>query len=421
MIFPPINQKHYNIIGIMTGTSMDSIDVSFCKFQNINLENLENLDKNSEIKNTNLSYELIAFKEYDFPASYKELIKSNINNSTTVSVISLLNFYLSEIFYECLTDFIDKFNLKPNEIDAISVHGQTIWHQPNGDLIDGKLIKHTLQIFNGSVLAKKINIPVIFDFRSADIALSGQGAPLVPIFDYHYFGQKDKTIIAANIGGISNITILNNKNKNNIIAFDTGPGNMLIDFCMKKYFDLEYDNNGEYASKGEIIEELLNLLLDNSYFDKAPPKSTGRELFGETYLDDILSKLEKDNIINFLTPNIKYDIIRTVTELTIKSFANQILRFVNYKKDDKTKLQTKQMIKIIISGGGTYNSFLINRIKSELVDFEIVISDEIGLISKTKESIAFAFLGFLFLTNQNGNIKSVTGAKRETRLGVIAL
>lgn len=413
MTFPPKNEKYYNIIGIMTGTSMDSIDVSFCKFQNTNLENLKTLDINSEIINSNLSYELIAFQEYDFPATYKELIKNNINNQTNVGVISLLNTYLSEIFYECIKSFMNEFHIKPSEVDAISVHGQTIWHEPNGDLIDGKLIKHTYQIFNGSVLAKKINLPVIFDFRSADIALGGQGAPLVPIFDYHYFGQKDKTIIAANIGGISNITILKDNKKNNTIAFDTGPGNMLIDYCMKKYFDLNYDNNGDYAAKGEVITELLDLLMDNNYFDKLPPKSTGRELFGENYLDNILLKLKNNKKVNLTTPNINYDIIRTVTEFTIQSFTNQILRFAKIKQNTKLKL--------IISGGGTYNSFLINRIKSELGGIEVVISDEIGLTSKTKESIAFAFLGFLFLTNQNGNIKSVTGAKKETRLGVIAL
>lgn len=413
MIFPPKNQNYYKVIGIMTGTSMDSIDVSFCKFQNINLENLENLDKNSEIKKNDLNFDLLAFKDYDFPSSYKELVKNNINNNTTIQVISLLNTYLSEIFYDCLVDFFDIFNLKPNEIDAIAVHGQTIWHQPNGELINDKIIKHTLQIFNGSVLAKKINIPVIFDFRSADIALGGQGAPLVPIFDYHYFGEKNKTIIAANIGGISNITILNDVKKNKTIAFDTGPGNILIDSCMKKYFGLEYDDKGKFAEKGEIIEELLNQLLDNDYFDKLPPKSTGRELFGENYLANILNKLEINGKINLKYSNINYDIVRTVTEFTIQSFSSQILKFVKFKKNEKPKL--------ILSGGGTYNTFLINRIKSELTDFEITISDEIGLISKTKESIAFAFLGFLFLTNQNGNIKSVTGAKSETRLGVIAL
>lgn len=412
MIIIPKNNKSYFIIGIMTGTSMDCIDVSLCEFTII--------DSKSKPK-----INLIDFREYDFYNDFKSKITDLINNNletinavkNTVKEISALNFYLADIFADCVLDTLKANNLTNSNIDAIAVHGQTIWHEPSGSSFLDREVSHTYQIFNGSALAKKTDIPVVYDFRSGDVALGGQGAPLVPIFDFNYFSEFDKNIAVLNIGGIANVTLLNSHNPHDVVAFDTGPGNMLIDFIAKKYFNQKYDKNGDLAKKGNVVNNLLQTLISHEYFEKLPPKSTGRELFGEKYIESKL--LENFTFSEFENEQLKFDILRTVTEFTIQTIVSQITKFLHIK--NKSKLD-----KLIISGGGTNNSFLIDRLREEfesnssLNGLKLLISDDLGVKSQSKEAIAFAYLGYLFLVGEKGNLPSVTGASRETILGVIA-
>ena len=415
MRFAPKKENKFRIIGIMTGTSMDGIDVSISDFEYNSNSNFEKSEFITKPKITP-----IAFEEFEFNHNYKSKIKSLINESTHIKYISALNFYLAEVFADSVNQILTKYKIKPNEIDAIAVHGQTIWHEPKGNEFIGQHINHTFQAINGSALAKLTKIPVIYDFRSGDVALGGQGAPLVPIFDFNYFSELDKNIAVLNIGGIANVTLLNSKVKSKVFAFDTGPGNMLIDFVAHKYFGLDYDKNGELANEGLIDYLLLEELSKNEYFEIKPPKSTGRELFGEMFLESKLSEFKVKH--NYEID--KYNLIRTVTEFTIQSICTQITKFSNLKTN--SKLEKTKLDKIIVSGGGTNNSFLIERLKEVFESnnshngLNILISDELGVKSQSKEAIAFAYLGYLFLVGEKGNLPSVTGASKETILGVIA-
>lgn len=421
MTIAPKNNKSYLIIGIMTGTSMDCIDVSLCEFI-IQDELISSKLITSNKQRAKPKINLIDFKEYDFHSDFKskitELINSNSENINTIKEMSALNFYLADIFAECVFDILNANNLSSSAIDAIAVHGQTIWHEPSGSEFLGQNVSHTYQIFNGSALAKKTDIPVIYDFRIGDVALGGQGAPLVPIFDFNYFNEKDKINALLNIGGIANVTFLNSDNPNIVVAFDTGPGNMLIDYISKKYFNKKYDKNGDFASNGKVIDNLLDKLLSHEYFVKLPPKSTGRELFGEKFIENFLQEYFKIEVVD---EQQKYDIIRTVTEFTIQTIISQIELYLKNNENNSHSLN-----KLIISGGGTFNSCMIERIKTEFENSvlfkntKVHLIDDFGINSMSKEAIVFAYLGYLFLQNLPGNMPSVTGASKETILGVIA-
>lgn len=377
------------ICGIMSGTSFDGIDVALCDFF---------IDENKKHR-----FELLAFDTLNYPKEIKELLFNITKEKVLISDISFINYCLADLHIEAISILCNKANLKKNNIDAIGIHGQTIWHEPNYRKFHKYHIKSSLQLTNSSVISTKLLLPVVSDFRAADLALGGQGAPLVPIFDYEFLRDKHSDIIALNIGGISNITYIpKNQIKENILAFDTGPGNVLIDLFIKKYFNQEYDKDGEIASKGKVFIDLFELLKENKYLDKAPPKSTGRELFNEEFINNILSKIH-------YSESDYYDIITTLTKFTAWSIAYNIKKFAN------------PLSKIIVSGGGLHNTTLFKMLKNELPESVIISSDDINIPSDAKEAICFAYLAYRTLGGLTSNIPSVTGAEREAILGSISI
>lgn len=371
------------VCGLMTGTSLDGIDIAICSF--------------SSAKD-NHSFRLLAFNTFPFPSEVKKILKDIISRKRFIDDISLTHFALPKLFAQSITQLCQNSSIKLTEIDAIGMHGQTIWHQPQQKEIANLRISSTFQLASGSALAKLIGIPVVYDFRAADIALGGEGAPLVPIFDYNFLKSKTENTICLNIGGISNITYLpKNSNTSDIIAFDTGPGNVWIDILAKELFNLDYDENGNLARQGKVNSALINKLKEISFIKRKPPKSTGRELFNRELLFSLIKNISK------------FDAIATFTYFTAWSIAENIKSFLEPAN------------RLIASGGGANNLFLMDLLKKELPTIDFAKSDDFGISSDAKEAICFAYLAYRTLAALPSNIKSVTGASEETILGAIAI
>lgn len=366
-------------IGLMSGTSMDGIDAA-----------LVNIDDN-------FNFEFITGHSLDYPKEVREKLLEIANNKGNTSDICFMDFVVGKLFAQCTNELIAKSGLKAKDIDYIASHGQTVFHIPQVKDISGIKTGSTLQIGNISVISELTGITTIGDFRSKDIAQGGQGAPLVPFADELIF-KKDKNRAIQNIGGIGNVTVLSKDCET--FAFDTGPGNMLIDAFCKKLFNLPFDKDGELAAQGEINETWLNELLNENYYSLTPPKSTGRELFNDDYIRAISQTAPKD----------KYDTIATLTALTAKTIANSYKDFV---------LPKTNLDEIVIGGGGAFNKTMLNLIEN-YTGIDVKTHNDFGIDDKFKEAIAFAMLGFCTLNNTPNNLPSCTGAKKSVIMGVIS-
>lgn len=352
----------YNIIGLMSGTSLDGIDLVYA-----------NYSKQGE---NNWKYSIRAAKTYPFT----EIFLSSLHEATTLSGSQLMNldYELGTYFSNCIQAFIAEFNLDKSEVDAIASHGQTIFHQPAKG--------YTTQIGNPAVIAVKTGIQTIGDFRTKDILYGGQGAPLVPIGDFYLFGEEANGFI--NLGGFANISF---KKGNDIIAFDICPANLPLNkLARNKGF--EYDKNGELARKGELNFFLLDLLNSLDYYEQPSPKSLGVEWL-EQYFYPLL-KFDKDIENNMAT--------------VVEHIAIQLSQVCN----------TNKLEKVMITGGGAKNSFLIERFCKYYEGEVIEVSNE---VIEFKEALIFGLLGALRLNNEPNCLKSVTGALKNVSSGVIHL
>lgn len=373
--------KNYKtIISMMSGTSLDAIDACLLNI-----------------------YDDLSFKVLDsYSLEYSEEIKQKLlllaNNNASVEDVCFMNFVIGELFADAANSLIKKSALKKEDIDFISSHGQTVWHSPFYKEINGIKTKSTLQIGDISVISHKTGILTVGDFRTKDVAANGLGAPLVPFFDKILFGL-DKNRLIQNIGGISNVTVLSKDC--DIFAFDNGPGNMLIDYFMKKLFNLNYDKDGQIAQKGKVNPTWLNILLSEKYYSLIPPKTTGRELFNSEYAEEIYKSSPPD----------KYDVIATISELTAKVIADSYNKFIF----NKTKID-----EVVLGGGGAYNLFIKNKLREYLPAVEIKTHEDFNIPNKLKEAIAFAYLGYFTLNKQPNNVPSCTGADCSVVMGKIS-
>jgi anhydro-N-acetylmuramic acid kinase len=363
-------------LGIMSGTSLDAIDVAACRFEGQKIE-------------------LLGFHSQPWP----EKLRATLFELATAAHVSMdmlvqTHFDLATEYAAAVREAVKVCNLAHQDIRAIGLHGQTVRHLPP---------KATLQLGSGAALAALTRIDVVSDFRSADIALGGQGAPLVPMFDNYFLRSEDSSRLVVNIGGIANVTwIPKSAAADDVVAFDTGPGNMMIDALAQKYFRVPFDRDGELARSGTIDEVLLEELLSNPYFKLPPPKSTGRELFGENFLRRVYERIEQ----NLLQPK---DAIATVTELTTRSIA-QCFNFVH----------AAPPIEIIVSGGGARNTYLMERLRASITNARVASSDVFGIPSNAKESIAFAFFAKAFVERIAIHLPQTTGAAHRTALGSLS-
>ncbi|MGL4109716.1 anhydro-N-acetylmuramic acid kinase AnmK [Clostridium sp. LP20] len=374
-------------IGLMSGTSLDGIDAALVNISGYGLD-------------TNV--ELIAFDTYDIPTDIKDEIKEAcLNISSSTALICSLNFKLGYLFSDAVKKICKKANISINNIEFVSTHGQTIYHIPKA--IDG-YVPSSLQIGEPSIIAYENNVKVISNFRTMDIAAGGEGAPLVPYSEFILYGGKGENIALQNIGGIGNVTVIpGSKDMREIYAFDTGPGNMMIDEACQQLFGIGYDKNGDIARSGKISDRIMNELMSHPYINMYPPKTTGREDFGEQFVSSILERYREES---------PEDIIATFTAYT----ANTIIE--NYKRYIIPKVK---LSKIIIGGGGAHNKTLVELIQNGLKDIKVFTQDDLGYSSDAKEAIAFAILGNETINGNCSNVPTATGAKESVILGNITL
>jgi anhydro-N-acetylmuramic acid kinase len=382
------------LAGFMTGTSADGIDCAIVRFS------IDETGKHNQ--------ELLGWLSKPLPEGISNLIKEVAENGETADSISFLNFALSAFYTDTLKLLCKKINFPVEAIDAIGIHGQTVWHEPKGMRLAGFVFRSTLQLGSISALAQYLKKLVVGNFRHSDIAAGGEGAPLAPIYDFNFLKSADKPTIALNIGGMANITLLKpNSSEDDVIAFDTGCGNVLIDSAMQILFGKSYDKNGAIASDGQIDKAALKLLKSIKFVKQPPPKSTGRELFNSEMVLNAFKLITK-NLNGTLTDEYKKDIITTLTYYTAWSIAENIRLFAD------------ENARIIVSGGGAKNKTLMKMLKKELPKAEIIISDDVGIPFQAKEAMIFAYLAWRTLGGLHGNIPSVTGAKEKVVLGEIA-
>lgn len=379
----PINTEKYrtgrhSIIGVMTGTSLDGIDLALVEFS---------------FSAGQIAIHKTICDTFDYNDSLRLKAKAMMTSAVSARDFSQMGFALAQMYADAIDGFCKKYKIEKEQVSAVSCHGQTIWHEPMESQFGDYQIASSLQMLSGGALAKLIELPVVYDFRVGDIALGGGGAPLVPIFDYYYFRDYYKNFIALNIGGMANITYVAGEQ---ISAWDTGPGNILIDLAVQKLYDKQYDANGDIAASGQKNEKLFAELLQDEYISQKPPKSTGREKYNWEYLEKF----------DFEMP--KADLICTLTHFTAYSIAENIKQF------------TKVANVLIASGGGVRNLYLMKLLGDYLSNFEIKTSADFNCDIDGKEAICFAYLGYRTLCGLPSNLPSVTGASKETILGSVA-
>lgn len=384
-----------HVVGMMSGTSVDGVDAA--------LVEISGTDSEPKVK-------LLAFENKPYPPQVREKIFSLFTPANaTVDKVGYMNFLLGEIYAKSALSVIEKAGMKPEEIDVIGSHGQTIWHAPIPESPDGIPVAYTVQIGEGSVIAERTGILTVSDFRVADMAAGGQGAPLVPFSEYLLYRREKETILLQNIGGIGNMTVMPAGAKpRDVFAFDTGPGNMIIDAVISAVTGGEktYDAGGETAAKGRVCNALLDILKEEPYYRQPLPKTTGREHFGVQYTEKILSWWKEN-------PIPVEDLLATVTDLTAYSIADAYERYV---------LPKYRASEIIVGGGGSYNATLLRFMKERFAPHGVSVrtQEDLGLSSDAKEAVAFALMADCCMRGKANTLPSVTGAEHPAVMGKIS-
>lgn len=381
------NPSVCRLIGLMSGTSYDGVDAALVEIA----ADTSRVSGPIERFIDSLKIRPLRHIHLGYAPRLREEISQAFNGDT--AHICRLNFKLGECFARAAIRLMERAGIDRDQIDAIASHGQTIYHIPPS----GKRMGSTLQIGEASVIAERTGILTISDFRTRDMATGGQGAPLVPVTDYIMFHKRDMVRVVLNIGGMANVSILRGGIEDTI-AFDTGPGNALIDEAVRLYTEGRegYDRYGRLAKDGRPDKGLLRELSSHPFFKRPPPKSTGREVFG----------IEMVNQIKKRYPQLrKEDVIATLTHLTVSTIISSITPFM---PDE-----------VIATGGGTKNTYLVESLKAGLLRKGIKVTgiEEYGINAQEKEALSFAILGYLTLNRIPGNCPSATGANKNVILG----
>lgn len=381
------------VLGLMSGTSADGIDVAAVRIHG---------------RGFGLRARLENFCLIPYPRAVRQAILrvANANRQAVISVaeISQLNFLLGELYAEAVRRAAQRFRLPLSRIDLIGLHGQTVYHQPTPARFAGRRVVSTLQLGEAAVVAERTGLPVVANLRPRDMAAGGQGAPLVPYVDYLLYRHPRRGRVALNLGGIANVTVIPaDASPEEVIAFDTGPGNMVIDTVVERltHGRRRYDSKGTMAARGRPLEGLLRRLLGHPYFRRRPPKSTGREEFGGAYVDRFLEQTARAA---------SADKVRTATELTVRSIAQALERFV---------LSKVAVEEVILGGGGARNRFLVQRLQECLPTLRFVPAGILGVEEKAKEAFAFAVLAYQTWHGEPGTLPTATGARHPVVLGAI--
>ncbi|WP_246029225.1 anhydro-N-acetylmuramic acid kinase [Paenibacillus humicus] len=381
-------------VGLMSGTSLDGVDAAVVRLEGSGLD---------------ARAELLHFHTRAYGEPLRESLRKLCDPAASdVESLCGMNVYMAELFSEAVLEAVRDAGLSMSEVDFVSSHGQTVWHMPEPPSGRPHLSRSTLQIGDLSVLAKLTGVVAVGDFRPADLAVGGQGAPLAPYGDLVLLRHPDRGRLLQNIGGIGNCTALPaGAGPQDVFAFDTGPGNMVIDAAVHRLTGgaASYDAGGAMAARGTPDAELLAELLEHPYFRMPPPKSTGRELFGAAYADGFLERAAARGLG-------AEDIVATATALTARSIADACRQLV---------LPRCEVHELVVSGGGACNATLLTMLSGLLPELSVTTSGSLGIPDDAKEAVIFALLGHDFLLGQANNLPSATGASRPTVLGKLAL
>lgn len=396
------------VAGVMSGTSADGINVALVKITEARRQVLASgrapaLSFPKGSPSDTLRLKLLGHAEYPYPKDVRGAVLTAMDaDIVSVAELARLNFLLGELYGEAVIATQRRFRIKA---ELIGCHGQTLYHQGIPALFLGRKITATWQTGEGSVVAARVGVPVVSDFRPADMAAGGKGAPLVPFLDYLLYRDRRIGRVILNIGGIANVTAIPaGASADRVIAFDTGPGNMVIDAVMERHFAKSCDRDGQIAASGAVLEEVVEFMLRDPFFTRKPPKTAGREQFGREFVKEFLQRCGR-------TP--KRNVVATATALTARSIADAVRRFAARGGDYK---------ELIASGGGTKNPTLMAMLANVIrpLGLELRYSDEFGLPAEAKEAVAFAVLAYQTWQRRPSNIPAATGAARPAILGKIS-
>ena len=362
-------------IGVMSGTSLDAIDGVVVSIESSGIS-------------------LLASNEFTIPGELRQKILGiSMGQETTVPEIGRIDHQLGKLYAVAVNELLKQAKIAPSQITAIGNHGQTVYHEPDGQL------PFTMQLGDANLIAALTGIDTVADFRRMDIALGGQGAPLAPAFHQYLFEQHDSTTVVLNVGGIANITVLPRKGgkQSKVLGFDTGPGNILMDAWCEKHTGKRYDKDAQWAKSGKLNRALLDKLMSDPYLAMQPPKSTGREHYHLAWLEkQCLRSLNAE------------DVQRTLCEFTAASIEQHINPY-----------KCGSSCEVLVCGGGANNPLLLERLKVRLPEWNVLLTSDRGVSEDYLEAMAFAWLARQRIHNQPNNMPSVTGAKRKASLGVL--
>jgi anhydro-N-acetylmuramic acid kinase len=377
------------VAGVMSGTSADGINVALVR--------ISDSKKREPLR-------FLAHAQHPYPKNVRRAVLSAMNAPrASVAELARLNFFLGGLYADAVLSTQRQFRLKA---ELVGCHGQTLYHQSEPKSFLGGNLAVTWQTGEAAIVAARVGVPVVSDFRPADMAAGGKGAPLVPFLDYLLYRDQRVGRIVQNIGGIANLTAIPAEARSNqVLAFDTGPGNMVIDAVTSHFYGKAYDHNGEIAASGVVQQKVIRDLLRHRFFRRKPPKTAGREEFGREFVSAFLKRCGRSK---------KEDIVATATALTARSIADAIQRYV--------MTSNKSFRDIVVSGGGASNPTLMAMLANSLqpLGLEIHFSDEFGLPSEAKEAAAFALLAYETWHRRPSNVPSATGARRAAVLGKIS-
>lgn len=383
------------VAGIMSGTSADGINVAIVRLEDHDFE-------------TKLDF--IAHREFPFPANVRKFILAVMNAEAKVADLARLNVLLGELYAEA---FLKTASQAQAGVSLIGCHGQTIYHQGEKKNFLGRSISATWQTGEGAIVAARTGIPVVSDFRQSDMAAGGKGAPLVPFLDYMLYRHPQRGRIVQNIGGIANLTAIpagtasgGGTRPERVIAFDNGPGNMVIDGVTERLYNRPFDKDGRFAATGKVLDPVIKKILRGSFFRSKPPKTAGREEFGREFLEQFIRSCGNCE---------RQDIVATATALTAQSIALAVRELLPETYGDVSAFQD-----MIISGGGSRNATLVKMITELLPELDVKSSDAYGIPAEAKEAVAFALLAYQTWHKSPSSIPSATGADYPAVLGKIS-
>ncbi|MGB8063634.1 MAG: anhydro-N-acetylmuramic acid kinase [Candidatus Sulfotelmatobacter sp.] len=401
------------VAGVMSGTSADGINVALVRiapkpsgFRAKPGQAAGSSGRGRPLHTIPL-HTILGHAEYPYPKNVRAAVLAAMN-ATRASVADLarLNFLLGELYADAVLATQRRFRVK---VDLVGCHGQTLYHQGEPALYLERRVMTTWQTGEAAIVAARVGVPVVSDFRPADLAAGGKGAPLVPYLDYLWFHDTRRGRIVQNIGGIGNLTAIPaGAAANSVVAFDTGPGNMVIDAVIEKLFGMPFDRGGRIAASGEVIEPVVAVMMRRSFFRREPPKTAGREEFGREFVAKFLRTCGRAH---------KRNVVATATALTARSIGDAVRHFVIAKAGAKHSFR-----EMIVSGGGAQNATLMAMLAESLAPMGIVMrfSDEFGLPSTAKEAVAFAVLAYETWNRRPSNVPSATGAQRAAVLGKLS-